>query len=123
MSTLTIQNAKVTYGDGTSVTWNGSLTNQYTRIKFHELHDESRKVTGSINGTNRQGTSFSATISKAIVFNYSCSRNIPVAGTIDLTVGSAASSIDFGSGTCDNEYTITTGGTTTTYTFKRHHHA
>jgi hypothetical protein len=122
MSKLTIQNAKITYKDGTSVSWNGSLTNKYVRIAFQEMHQESREVTGSISGTNRKGTSFSATISKAIVFDYSCSRNIPVSGTVDLTVGTVSSTIDFGSGTCDKVYTITTGGTTTTYTFKRHHH-
>jgi hypothetical protein len=123
MSTLTIQDAKLTYADGTSVTWGGTLTNQYILEGFHELHQQSRKVTGSISGMNRQGVSFSASISNAILFQYSCSRNIPVAGTIDLTVGAVASTIDFGTGSCDKEYTITTGGTTTTYTFKRHHHA
>jgi len=122
-STLTIQNAKLTYADGTSVTWSGSLTNQYIREGLHELHQQSRKVTGSISGMNRQGVSFDASITNAILFQYSCSRNIPVAGTIDLKVGTTESTIDFGTGACDKEYAITTGGTTTTYTFKRHHHA
>ncbi len=122
VSTLTIQNAKLTYADGTAVTWNGTLINEYILEGFHELPQESRKVTGSINGMDRQGVSFSSSISNAILFEYSCSRDIPVAGTIDLMVGSVASTIDFGSGTCDKDYTITTGGTVTTYTFKRHHH-
>lgn len=124
LSVLTAQNAKITYKDGTSVSWNGSLTNRYIlNGNFHERSNESRQVTGSISGTNRQGTSFSTTITKAILYQYSCSRNIPVTGTIDLTVGTMSSTIDFGTGTCDKEYTITTNGTTTTYTFKRHHQA
>jgi len=124
LSVLTAQNAKITYKDGTSVSWNGSLTNRYIlNGSFHERNNESRQVTGSISGTNRQGASFSTTITKAILYQYSCSRNIPVTGTIDLTVGTMSSAIDFGTGTCDKEYTITTNGTTTTYTFKRHHHA
>jgi hypothetical protein len=122
-STLTIQNAKITYADGTFVTWSGMLTNQYIREGFHERDQESRQVTGSISGINRAGVAFSATITKAILFQYACSRNIPVSGTIDLTAGAVASTIDYGNGACDKEYTITTGGTTTTYTFKRHHHA
>ena len=123
MSTLTIQNAKITYADGTFVTWSGTLTNQYIPEGFHERDQESRQVTGSISGMNRAGVAFSATITKAILFQYACSRNIPVSGTIDLTAGAVASTIDYGNGTCDKAYTITTGGTTTTYTFKRHHHA
>jgi len=124
LSILTIQNAKLTYSNGTFASWNGTLTNRYILAgTFHERNSESRQVTGSISGINRQGTSFSVTIAKAILYQYSCSRNIPVAGTIDLTVGAIVSTIDFGTGSCDKEYTITTGGTTTTYTFKRHHHA
>jgi hypothetical protein len=124
LSTLTIQNAKITYSDGTSVTWAGTLANHYIRNSYykHERSQESREVTGSLSGMNRAGVAFSTSISKAILFEYACSRSIPVSGTIDLTVGSAASTIDFGNGTCDKDYTITTGGTTTTYTFKRHHH-
>ena len=123
LSALTIQNAKLTYADGTFVTWAGTLTNRYIREGLHERDQESRQVTGSINGMNRNGAAFSASISKTILFNYSCSRDIPVSGTINLTVGSASSTIDYGAGTCDKEYTITSGGTTTTYTFKRHHQA
>jgi hypothetical protein len=123
MSTLTIKNAKITYASGKSVSWSGSLTNQYIHDGSNEMHQESRSVTGSISGTDRQGAAFSATITKAILFKYSCSKDIPVQGTIDLMVGSTSSTIDFGSGTCDKEYTITTGGKTTTYTFKRHHDA
>jgi len=122
-SVLTIQNAKITYADGTFVSWSGTLTNQYIREGFHERDQESRQVTGSISGVNRTGTAFSASITKAILFEYSCSRDIPVAGTVDLIIGSVTSTIDYGAGTCDKDYTITAGGTTTSYIFKRHHHA
>ena len=122
MSTLTIQNAKITYSNGTFVTWSGTLTNHYIRNGYLDWDQESRQVTGSISGMNREGVAFSASITKPILFEYSCSRRIPVSGTIDLTVGSVVSTIDYGTGTCDRIYTITAGGTTTTYTFKRHHH-
>ncbi|SRR5258706_3242643 len=121
MSTLTVQNAKITYSNGTSVSWSGILTSHYIHNGYYDKDQESRQVAGSISGTNRDGVDFSASITKAILFEYSCSRRIPVSGTIDLTVGSVQSTIDYGTGTCDRIYTITTGGTTTTYTFKRHH--
>jgi hypothetical protein len=123
MSILTIQNARITYANGTFVTWSGTLTNEYVREGFHERDEESRQVTGSVSGMNREGVAFSTSITKAILYEYSCSRNIPVSGTVDLTVGSVVSTIDYGTGTCDKDYTITTGGNTTAYTFKRHHHA
>ncbi len=122
ISTLTIQNAKITYANGTSVTWGGTLTNKYIHVGAFERDMESREVTGSISGMNRAGVAFSASITKPIWFEYNCSRTIPVSGTVNLTVGDAVSVIDYGTGVCDKNYTITTGGVTTTYTFKRHHH-
>ncbi|GHN02211.1 hypothetical protein WSM22_37000 [Cytophagales bacterium WSM2-2] len=120
-SALKVQNAKITYADGTSVAWNGTLNTNFTR-NSQWRGDQSRQVTGSISGTNRSGTSFSAAITKELLYQYSCSKNIPVSGTIDVNVGTVSSVVDFGTGTCDKTYTITTNGQVTTYTFKRHHH-
>jgi len=122
-STLTIQNAKITYADGTFVTWSGTLTNSY-------LHKQNtpvsiggfRELTGSINGINRKGVSFTTKITNGILFDYSCSRDFPVEGTVDITVGNVLSVLDYGTGTCDKDYTISSNGKVTTYTFKRHHH-
>jgi len=121
-SVLNIQNAKVTYANGTSVTWGGTLTTVYNRDSYHRRNQESREVTGSLSGTNRSGAAFTASITKALLFDYSCSKNIPVSGTIDISVGTGSSTIDFGAGTCDRNYTITTNGQVTTYTFKRQDH-
>src|SRR5882672_11299516 len=87
-STLSITDAKITYADGTFVTWSGTLTNQFMLTSSHERDQASRQVTGSISGTNRAGAAFSASITKAILYEYACSKNIPVAGTVALTVGS-----------------------------------
>jgi hypothetical protein len=129
VSILDIQNAKLTYGDGTFVTWSGTLTTTLHRsmyaggkVEDGGMDAGSKEVTGSISGTSRSGVAFSATITSPVLFSYSCSRHIPVSGMIELTVGGVVSDVDFGSGTCDKIYTITTGGTTTEYVFKRHHH-
>src|SRR5882724_1819039 len=48
-SILHVQDAKVTYADGTSVSWNGSLTTVYNKLSYHKWSAESREVTGSLN--------------------------------------------------------------------------
>ncbi len=135
VSTLDIQNARITYADGTFVTWSGNLTDSLrlqATVGGHHGDDGDqidtgshntiiKSVTGSLVGTSRTGANFSAKITKPVLFKYSCSRHIPVSGSIDLTQGSVQSTVDYGTGTCDKIYTITTGGVTTEYTFKRHH--
>lgn len=131
--TLDIQNAKVTYGDGTSVNWSGSLASVITfggqgsnndndddGDSGHGGNGFTREVTGSVHGTSRDGVDFSATITDALVYKYGCSRKVPVSGKIDITVGGVTSTVDFGDGTCDKKYTITSNGTTTEYTVSRH---
>jgi hypothetical protein len=114
------QNAKITYTDGTSATWQGMLNFAYDRGQWGKWKDNSIKVTGSWSGTNRAGVTFSGDITKDLVFLYSCDkwhRFRPVSGTIEVKVADVTSTIDYGDGTCDKIYTITSGGTTTEFNF------
>jgi len=123
VSSLTIQDVKITYDNGAFSTWSGSLTNTYKQGPEWGSSDDSKEVTGSLTVTPSTGPGFSATITKAILFQYSCSKKIPVSGTIDLNINNVASTVDFGDGTCDKTYTITTNGVVTEAKFpvKSHH--
>ena len=122
VATLEIQNAKITYLDGTSANWNGMISSTFIRRNYElDKYDYSRELTGSIQGTSRSGAAFSASIVKGVLFRYSCSRHIPVSGTINLKAGGVTSVLDFGTGICDKFYSVTTGGNTTVYTFNGHH--
>jgi len=118
--TIEAQGAKITFADGTSATWQGTLTFTYDRGEWCKWKDNSIKVTGSWSGTNRAGVSFTADITKELVFQYPCDKRHrfrPVSGTVEIKIGDVTSTIDFGDGTCDKLYTITSGGTTTEFNF------
>jgi hypothetical protein len=75
-------------------------------------------TTGSSSGTTAAGESFSSNISHQLVRNFNCSpdanhpfRHPFVEGTINFTPGTKATrTIDFGTGTCDLDYTVTING-------------
>ena len=122
-TTVEAINAKMTYPDGTAAQWNGALAFEYVKMKTNRgWGGASISVTGSLNGTSREGTAFSAGISRAIVFRNTCPglyRFIPLTGTIDITTNGVNSTLDYGDGSCDKTYTITSGGTTTVYVWDK----
>lgn len=119
-ATVEADNAKITYPDGTSTSWSGTLTYTYDKGNSCQWRDNTVHVTGSINGKNRNGVNFTATITQPLVYKYGCDIHhhfVPVSGTIELSLAGVISTIDFGDGSCDKKYTITTNGTVTEYKF------
>jgi hypothetical protein len=114
-----IKGTKIRYHDGTQSSWTGDLTFTYQKSGVGSTYTSSITLTGSWSGTTRKGVNFSANITKDVVFKAGCfghrHKFIPVSGTIDVTTNGTTSTIDYGDGTCDRLYTITTGGTTTTH--------
>jgi len=111
-SSVEAKAVKITYADGTTLSWKGNYT--YTE------EDDSTEMTGTWTGVNRKGESFTANITSKIVYIYSCrnSKTLePVSGTIEEKTGDKTSIIDYGNGACDNEYTVTKDGNTVKYTF------
>lgn len=71
--------------------------------------DDEYLITGTASGTNFEGNSFTAVITKALHIDLSCS-NI-TEGTFELTpTGKPTRILDYGSGLCDNAATITING-------------
>ena len=106
--TATVENGRITFEDGTTRTFQG------TRTRTHMLEETSREltvtVTGNRSGTNRQGTAFSMNITSPLTFTYSCRQvgvRVAVSGVRELSRGGNTLTIDYGSGTCDNEVTVT----------------
>jgi hypothetical protein len=112
---------KIKYADGTTSTWMGNLVFTISNGSRHNWSG-TMDVKGSWSGTTRNGAMFSANITKAIEFKSSCfgsARSIPIMGTVQISTNGVESTIDYGDGTCDKVYTITTGGVTTSYTFHK----
>jgi hypothetical protein len=82
-------------------------------------------ITGNANGTSSDGISFIANISSMLVRNFNCSPSLIhhhfhpfVAGEIDFTPsGKITRKINFGTGACDETYTISIGNWSVTITY------
>ncbi|MBI1770477.1 MAG: hypothetical protein HYR67_19080 [Bacteroidetes bacterium] len=112
-----VNGTKIKYHDGSSSSWSGDLVFTYQRSGVGNTYSSTMTLTGSWSGTTRSGTNFTANITKEIDFKAGCfghrHKFIPVSGTVVITANGVVSTIDYGDGTCDRIYTITTAGATT----------
>ncbi len=71
-------------------------------------------------GTNRHGKTYTVQITAGLVFKLTCGNKayIPVSGTKVITFDTKVVTIDFGSGDCDNTFTVTFNSTTRTESAK-----
>ena len=80
-----------------------------------------KKITeGSITGITRSGAEFTTTVTKEIVFKRGCNGRrgfVRVSGTVEITTGGVTATLDYGDGSCDKDFTITTGGVVTPHSF------
>ncbi len=79
--------------------------------------DDIVSITGSSSGKNREGRSFSSSITNALIKKSSC--KFITSGSLDLTPeGFKTRTVDFGSGTCDDDATYTVNGQTVSFKLK-----
>ena len=105
--TKNVNNAKLTYADGTSITWNCE--------KYSELveggdtfifADDIWSVTGSGSGTDLDGNAYTMEITSPLMYHNGCFY--PVSGVVEIvTDGQGTKIIDYGNGECDNSITVT----------------
>jgi hypothetical protein len=119
-TTVEAQDAKLTFADGTTFSWAGTLTFVYEKDGSRHCKGQTKKITeGSISGITREGAAFTATVTKEIVFKR-CGGNhffVPVSGTVEITTAGVTSIIDWGDGSCDKNFSITTAGVTEDHSF------
>lgn len=119
---IKVNETRTHFGDGSSILWKGDLVFTINKVYGHQgYHVSSVSITGSWSGTSRHGDAFSATITTPVVYMADCfghrHKLIPVSGVVDVTTKGVTSTINYGDGTCDRVYTITTAGVTTEYKF------
>lgn len=79
-----------------------------------DASDDVYSITGSSNGKNREGRTFTTTITSALIKKTNCKWLS--SGTLELIPnGFAARIVDFGSGTCDDDATFTVNGQTVSF--------
>lgn len=105
--TINAQNMKITKSNGKVHTWNSVRTR--TMLAGYDTQtwtDDVYEITGSANGVNAKGISYTANITKALHRAMNC-RWID-SGIIEITPeGRAIRTVDFGNGSCDDQATVT----------------
>jgi hypothetical protein len=122
ITTIKVENAKITYTDGTIVSWNSNRLRTYdTKGTITDLNDDELTVTGTFDGVTKKGKSYTAIVDPAtpLLYKYAClatSGTFPVSGKLTVTPqGLQARVIDYGTGTCDKKATITVGNVVIDY--------
>ena len=122
-------NHRATWPDGTTATRKVNKTRKWDHTATEDMFTLSNG-TGSFSaaeGTNRHGRTYKTYITSPLIYLGSCGKSnkvfIPVKGEKVITwIGtngkSKSMTIDYGSGACDNTYTVTAGTIVKTLTAK-----
>jgi hypothetical protein len=109
---IVLENGKATWPDASVATREVNRTREWIRAS-NPLNDEWH-VTGTANGTNREGKVYEMEITSALVYKRECAITakifMPVAGTKELTVNGRKLTIDYGTGDCDRTVTVSVDG-------------
>ncbi|MEZ4887956.1 MAG: hypothetical protein R3E32_24725 [Chitinophagales bacterium] len=96
----------VTFLDGISIEWNVSRTAvQLEGYDTFRRFDDVFSITGTANGTNRNGVSYVGVIVKPILKKALCPW--AVSGSVEFTINEETRTLDFGAGDCDRLATVT----------------
>jgi hypothetical protein len=101
--------------DGGTITWTANRTRVWTEGFNTPLifNDDVFSVTGGSNGTKASGTTWTNVINTPLVHKRSCHQI--VSGTMTVTPSNKpVRTIDFGTGACDSQATVTINGNTYT---------
>jgi len=111
-----VANATITTTNGT-ISWNSTRTNEWIvgESTPFDVFDDVYLITGSASGTDVNGNAFTVNITTALKVAVSC-RWIE-SGILEITPqGLSTRTVDYGSGSCDNQATITINGYTFNFT-------
>lgn len=118
---VSVTNGKVTSPNGDYVEYASTRTREWIEGEsttfltngVSGILDDVYLITGSANGTNRDGRTFTATVTSALRVELDC-RWI-TSGTFELMPQDLKTrTIDYGTGACDNEATVSIGNRTYT---------
>ena len=106
---ILLKNGKISWADGTFI------SREIDRTKTWRFAEGEWEITGSANGTNRNGQSYSSTITSPLLYQRSCLEkgvHIPVKGVLFIERSNPAKdsiTVDFGDGSCDKLIKVTVG--------------
>jgi hypothetical protein len=113
-----------TWPDGSTASRTVNRTRQLIKNSSDDkvIISQTAGASSAAAGTNRYGKKYSVQITTPLEYTNSCSSSNkvykPVKGVKVVTVESKVYTVDFGTGTCDNTFTVTFNGKTKTFTCK-----
>ena len=124
--TIQIIKGEITLPDGKTILRDHTRTREWIEGNatmpppLSNLLDDVYSITGSGTGTNREGRNFTITITTALKRLVKVGCRWPVSGVIEIQPDDLKlRTIDFGSGTCDDEATVTVGKKSRTVHLRR----
>lgn len=114
---ISVSSSRIRTVDGKSRTWNSTRNREWVAGENTLTPtDDVYLITGTANGINANGLSYTANITQALRFDLSCQYRL-TAGEIELTPqGKQVRIINYGTGGCDNSFTVKIGNKTITIT-------
>lgn len=113
---VTVSDAKLTYEDGSTITWESERTRTWTEGENTPLNiwDDTYEITGTATGVNKNDLSYSMEIptTSPLVIDIECwaTTRLPKSGVIYIRPTDLLErSVDYGDGTCDRAITVSIG--------------
>lgn len=110
---VSVNGSIVKPNNGGTITWTSNRVRTWIAGESTLINwlDDEYIITGSGNGTTASGTNFNMTITQGLHVKLNCPRI--VAGVLDITpAGKPTRTLNYGSGTCDYNATVTINGNT-----------
>ena len=115
---VTVTNGSITLPGGTVSTYSGAETfTQVGGIGSASVTDDTYQITGNFSYSSANTGAITGTVTTPLVKSADC-KDI-VSGVVALTYKGLSGTLDFGSGTCDNQATLTFGKTVKIITLAR----
>ncbi len=113
---IVVDAAKLTFPDTKTIEWESNRTREWVQGANTPLNisDDVFHIGGTYSGKNRQDRNYSMTSTTDLEYKASCRRDgfrKPSAGVVEVESSNFPDyTVDFGSGTCDDTYTVTING-------------
>jgi hypothetical protein len=103
--------AKITFTDNTVLQWTSERTREWMEGENTLTpYDDVYHITGDASGTSRNGTAFTLNITSPLEVALAC-KWIRMGTIVIEPSGHATRTLDFGTGACDSQATVTINGT------------
>lgn len=109
---ISVNGSVIKANNGGTITYTSTRTREWIEGEHTSIwNDDVYLITGTASGSSSNGNSFTATVITALKVKLSCQWI--VSGRLDLTPsGKPTRTIDWGSGNCDDDATVTINGNT-----------